>query len=116
MKLNHLALPVSDIERALAFYTETLGVEGTTRHVDDGVLFTSADGFVLALLEAEPTPGDGHLHFGFSRETGADVRDLRNRLIDAGVPEIDWIEMDGFVSMKFEDPDGYVVEVFWENQ
>jgi catechol 2,3-dioxygenase-like lactoylglutathione lyase family enzyme len=106
MKLNHLALPVSNIPRSLAFYTETLGFEGTARDVEDGVLFTTPDGFVLAFLEADPTPGDGHLHFGFSRDSGEDVRDLRNRLIDASVPEIDWIEMDRFVSMKFEDPDG----------
>jgi predicted lactoylglutathione lyase len=42
------------------------------------------------------------------------VRELRARLQAHGVNETDWIEMDGFVSMKFEDPDGYVVELFWE--
>jgi catechol 2,3-dioxygenase-like lactoylglutathione lyase family enzyme len=69
MKLNHLALPVADIPRTLAFYTETLSIEGTARDVEDGVLFTTSDGFVLAFLEAAPTLGDGHLHFGFSRDS-----------------------------------------------
>ena len=50
----------------------------------------------------------------FARESGDDVRRLRERLTAAGVREVEWAEMDGFVSIKFEDPDGYVVEVFWE--
>jgi catechol 2,3-dioxygenase-like lactoylglutathione lyase family enzyme len=114
MKLSHLALPVSDPQRAWAFYRDVLEVEGQAREVEDGLLITARDGFVLAFIEGEPTPGDGRLHFGFSRESGDEVRDVRARLQTAGLRETDWIEMDGFVSMKFHDPDGYVVEVFWE--
>jgi catechol 2,3-dioxygenase-like lactoylglutathione lyase family enzyme len=114
MKFSHIALPVSDIERSRAFYAETLGIEGTAREVEDGLLFTTADGFVLAFLEGEPTPGHGRLHFGFGRESAEQVRELREQLSAAGVSEVEFVEMDGFVSMKFEDPDGYVLEVFWE--
>jgi catechol 2,3-dioxygenase-like lactoylglutathione lyase family enzyme len=114
MKFSHLALPVSNVERAWAFYRDVLNVEGVAREVEDGLLITTTDGFVLAFIEGEPTAGDGRLHFGFSRETGDEVREVRARLQKAGVRETDWIEMDGFVSMKFEDPDGYVVEIFWE--
>lgn len=28
--------------------------------------------------------------------------------------ELDWRQEDGYVSVKVADPDGYVVEVFWE--
>jgi catechol 2,3-dioxygenase-like lactoylglutathione lyase family enzyme len=114
MRFSHLALPVSDVRVSWAFYRDVLGIEGTVREVDDGLLITCQDGFVLAFLDGEATPGDGRLHFGFARESGDDVRELRARLQAHGVDETDWIEMDGFVSMKFEDPDGYVVEVFWE--
>jgi catechol 2,3-dioxygenase-like lactoylglutathione lyase family enzyme len=114
MKLSHLALPVSDVRVSWTFYRDVLGIEGEVREVDDGLLITSRDGFVLAFLDGEATPGDGRLHFGFAKESGDDVREVRARLQGHGVNETDWIEMDGFVSMKFEDPDGYVVEVFWE--
>ena len=114
MKFSHLALPVSDVERAWAFYRDVLEVQGDAREVEDGLLVTTTDGFVLAFIEGEPTPGDGRLHFGFSRGTGDEVREVRARLGEASVREVNWIEMDGFVSMKFHDPDGYVVEVFWE--
>jgi catechol 2,3-dioxygenase-like lactoylglutathione lyase family enzyme len=113
VKFSHLALPVSDVQNAWTFYRDVLEAHGEAREVDDGLLVTTTDGFVLAFIEGEPTPGDGRLHFGFSRETGDEVREVRARLQEAGVREADWIEMDGFVSMKFHDPDGYVVEVFW---
>ena len=31
-----------------------------------------------------------------------------------GIPEVDWWVEAGFVSLKVADPDGYVVEFFWE--
>jgi len=114
MKFSHLALPVTDVERSRAFYQGTLGITGESRGATDGLLFTTQEGFVLAFLDGQPTPGDGRLHFGFGRESGDEVRELRKRLNTAGVREVEWVEMDEFVSMKFEDPDGYVVEVFWE--
>ena len=114
MKFSHLALPVSDVSVSWAFYRDVLGIEGILRKVEGGLLVTCSDGFVLALLDGEAKPGDGRLHFGFAKDSGEDVRELRARLQAHGVNETDWIEMDGFVSMKFEDPDGYTVEVFWE--
>jgi catechol 2,3-dioxygenase-like lactoylglutathione lyase family enzyme len=114
MKFSHIALPVADVRLAWGFYRDVLEVQGEAREVEDGLLVTTSDGFVLAFIEGEPTPGDGRLHFGFSRETGDEVRAVRARLQEASVRETDWIEMDGFVSMKFHDPNGYVVEVFWE--
>src|SRR5438132_7161736 len=112
MKFSHLALPVPDAQRAWAFYRDVLEVKGEEREVEDGLLVTTSDGFVLAFIEGESTPGDGRLHFGFSRETGDEVREVRAHLQEHGAREADWIDMDGFVSMKFHDPDGYVVEVF----
>jgi len=114
MKFSHLALPVSDVQRSWGFYRDVLEIEGEAREVDHGLLVTTRDGFVLAFIQAEPTPSDGRLHFGFSRESRDEVREVRARLQHAGVRETSWIEMDGFVSIKFHDADGYVVEIFWE--
>jgi catechol 2,3-dioxygenase-like lactoylglutathione lyase family enzyme len=116
MKLTHLAITVADQARARRFYTETLGLEGTVRDDPDGMLLTMPDRFVLALLEGEPPPERDRVHFGFALDSADKVRLLRERLLAAGVEEVEWWELDGFVSSKFLDPDGYVVEVFWERE
>lgn len=78
------------------------------------MLLTMPDGFVLALLNGRPPDDRDRIHFGFGLSSADEVRSLRARLLNEGVEEVEWWELDGFVSTKFLDPDGYVVEVFWE--
>ena len=42
------------------------------------------------------------------------VEARRAELAALGIPEVDWWVEPGFVSLKVADPDGYVVEFFWE--
>jgi catechol 2,3-dioxygenase-like lactoylglutathione lyase family enzyme len=111
--LNHVALTVSDRERSAAFYAEHFGL--TTRVHDDEHLFIlgSPDGSLLALSEG-PVPDDlpGTNHFGFQLEHPDEVRDARERLRSAGVPETEWQDDHGFVRVQVADPDGYRVELF----
>jgi catechol 2,3-dioxygenase-like lactoylglutathione lyase family enzyme len=54
------------------------------------------------------------LHFGIGLEDAAAVRTFRDRLVADGVEIVgDWDDPD-YVSVKFRDPDGYVVEAAWE--
>jgi catechol 2,3-dioxygenase-like lactoylglutathione lyase family enzyme len=114
MTLNHLALTVADRERSRRFYMETLGLTGHVRDVGVGLLLTTGDGFVLALFDGEPPPGRDDIDFGFALDTPEEVRSFRERLLAAGVTEDTWVDSQVFVSFKFLDPDGYVVEAFWE--
>ncbi|MEX0800537.1 MAG: VOC family protein [Dehalococcoidia bacterium] len=113
-RLNHLALTVADRERSRRFYMETLGLQGNVRDVGVGLLLTTADGFVLALFDGEPPQGREDIHFGFALNTSDEVRSFRERLLAEGVSEVSWGDSPIFVSFKFLDPDGYVVEAFWE--
>ena len=54
------------------------------------------------------------VHFGFRATTATDVRSLRDRLGRAGADVIETCDEDGYVGVKCRDPDGYVVEVYWE--
>jgi len=45
---------------------------------------------------------------------GEAVRAKRQELRAAGVPETEWWDEEGYVSMKVRDPDGYGVEVAWD--
>ena len=93
--MKHLALPVSDQERSRHFYEAYLGFDArpARRYDDDVLMLYNADGFSLALGQAdEPI-----------------------RLLAADGVEIveEWEEPE-YVSVKFLDPDGYIVEAAWE--
>jgi len=124
--INHFALNVRDMDRALDFYTGVLGFPVITRtetkaglkhlEVDAGnvaiALFESPE---LDLTEAQKTmTDDGYLHFAF---TGSYERydATINALKEAGV------EMDGEprdwgdgVSIYFPDPDGHQIEIHFD--
>jgi catechol 2,3-dioxygenase-like lactoylglutathione lyase family enzyme len=115
--VDHLALAVTDQERSRRFYETYLGFDAEPpRRYDDGVLMLyDAAGFALALgpveQEIELPP---FLHFGKGLETPEAVRAFAARLVADGVPIVEQWEEPDYVSVKFRDPDGYVVEVSWE--
>ena len=114
--MNHLALAVSDQDRSRRFYERYLGFSAEPTPREDGVLILhDAAGFSLALGETdEPIRVPEFLHFGARLPGPAEVRSFGVRLAADGVSIVgEWDESD-YVSVKFRDPDGYVVEVSWE--
>jgi len=115
--VKHLALAVSDRERSRQFYETYVGFGAEpAREYDGGVLMLyNAEGFSLALGPTEkPIVFPSFLHFGIHLESPDDVREFRARLAAAGVPILEEWEEPEYVSVKFSDPDGYVVEAAWE--
>jgi catechol 2,3-dioxygenase-like lactoylglutathione lyase family enzyme len=115
--MDHLAIPVSDQERARRFYETYFGFGARpARRYDDGVLMLyDANGFALALgLAEERIAPPTWMHFGVGMRDRDAVRALRDRLAADGVELVDeWDEPD-YVSVKCRDPDGYIVEAAWE--
>jgi catechol 2,3-dioxygenase-like lactoylglutathione lyase family enzyme len=113
-ELDHLALAVRSPTRSLRFYRDTIGIEGVVREEDYGFVISTKSGVAFTLFEAEP-PGDvGDFHLGLSLPDGAAVRALRGELQRQGIPEVEWWDEPGYVSVKVRDPDGYIVEVAWD--
>jgi catechol 2,3-dioxygenase-like lactoylglutathione lyase family enzyme len=117
MSVRHLALAVRDQERSRRFYERYFGFGARpARRYDDGVLMLyDAAGFALALGPADGPPRlPPFFHFGFVAGNRTEVVALRERLAADGVAIVEeWDEPD-YVSVKCLDPDGYVVEFFWE--
>jgi catechol 2,3-dioxygenase-like lactoylglutathione lyase family enzyme len=115
--VKHLALPVSDQERSRRFYESYLGFDAEpARRYDGGVLMLyNADGFSLALGPTdEPIHLPTFLHFGIHLPSRDAVRLFRDRLAADGVAILEEWEEPEYVSVKFSDPDGYVLEAAWE--
>ena len=118
MRLGHLALPVRDQARSRRFYEEYFGfAAGPAQRYPDGVLIVrNAAGFDLALGlggDAPPAPAP-FLHFGFSVPAPQRVRAVHARLAAGGVAILETVDTPELVSVKCAEPDGYVVEVYWE--
>ena len=115
--MKHLALPVSDQERSRRFYESYLGFDAEpARRYDGGVLMLyNADGFSLALGPAEePIRLPEFLHFGVHLPSRDAVETFRDRLRADEVPIAEEWDEPEYVSVKFLDPDGYVIEAAWE--
>ena len=115
--IRHLALAVSDRERSRRFYETYLGF-GThpACEYDDGVLMLyDGRGFALALGPfGRPESLPPFLHFGIGLPGPDAVRAFRDRLMADGVPIVEEWDEPEYVSVKFHDPDGYVVEAAWQ--
>ena len=114
MPLNHVALTVADRERSAAFYAEHFGL-GNRVHDDEHLLILgSDDGTLLALTEGDsPAAGLPRTnHFGFQVANADAVREARERMRRAGVPETEWQDGGWMTRLQVADPDGYRVELF----
>ena len=110
--MDHLALAVADEDASRRFY-ERLGFDVRAERMDDGVLMLwDATGFQLALGPADQDARlPAFLHFGRRYASADDVRAAVSAL---GAEIVEAWDEDAYVSRKVLDPDGYVVELFWE--
>ncbi len=120
--IGHVHLKVSDLERAIAFYSGVLGFELTQRYGSQAA-FLSAGGYHhhigLNTWEsrqgAAPPPGTtGLYHFAIRYPDRAALGDALLRLRDAGVA-LDGASDHGVSeALYLRDPDGNGLELYWD--
>ena len=112
--LNHIALKVKDPERTAQFYTDLFNMEITRSTPEMTFLKTvgSTDMMTLNRSQAEVTPEQGMVHFGFIVEP--DQFDAALTTIQAKATPIvsgpGTRDQGRYVFIA--DPDGYTVEIF----
>ncbi len=119
-RVGHVHLKVSDLERAIGFYSGVLGFELTQRYGADAA-FLSAGGYHhhvgLNTWESRggspPPPGHtGLYHTAFLYPDRAALGDALRRVVDAGIP-IDGAADHGVSeAIYLRDPDGNGVELY----
>ena len=131
MRVQHVGLVVSDVERSRRFYRDALGLEEVPRPPNftfAGAWFRFGDDEIHLLAEADTTgsagiedPGRG-VAYGLSTHLAFEVDDLDAacaRLEENGVALVGgpMARGDGVTQVFFRDPDGYVLEFFqWTNE
>jgi predicted enzyme related to lactoylglutathione lyase len=112
MAIEHIAtvwLPVRDMQRAVDFYRDTLGLQ-VLEHDGDWTEVTAGDQRI-GLNQGESPAGDGGavIAFGVSGELQDEVSALRDKGVEftGGVSEHPW----GSIA-PFQDPDGNDLQLY----
>ena len=107
-KLELVAIPVSDVERAKAFYTERAGFHADhDHHVSDDLRFVqltppgSACSIVLGTGITDSEPGSAQVQL-----VVADIETAREELVGRGVDATEIQDLDWGSFVYFDDPDG----------
>ena len=123
--MRHIAITVSDLERAAAFYRDALGMLafGSPKAGGDVLPLVSPGlrdqiTLVLATSRGEtgrdlgrPGESGGIDHFGFVVPAGTNLARLRDRLEAAGAEFVERLDVArGVPSLFFRDPDGYLIQ------
>ena len=120
--MGHVHLKVSDLERALGFYSGVLGFEVMQR-MGDSAAFLSAGGYHhhigLNTWEssggsAPPAGTTGLYHLAIVYPSRAKLGDALRRLIEAQIPLDGAADHGVSEAVYLRDPDGNGVELYWD--
>jgi catechol 2,3-dioxygenase-like lactoylglutathione lyase family enzyme len=115
--LTHIALGVRDVERAFGFYHAVFGMELVYRDGDFLQAQTPGSRDVIVFERRPKTAGSsgGIAHFGFRLTRPEDIDDVVAAVERAGGKVQSRGEFcPGEPYVFFEDPDGYLVEIWHE--
>ena len=112
MKLAHVNLRVRDPEASAAFYRRVL-LPGAITHWLGESLHLRSEGVDLAFQAGEPVVAPG-VHHGFLADSATCVDAVAETLRREGIALDDDCSEQALRSIKFQDPDGYECEVYWE--
>jgi catechol 2,3-dioxygenase len=122
VRIGHVHLKVADLERALGFYRDVLGLEVTQRY-GPGAAFLSAGGYHHhiglntweSLGGTPPAPGTtGLYHTAILYPTRGDLADALRRVIRAGMPLDGAADHGVSEALYLRDPDQNGVELYWD--
>jgi catechol 2,3-dioxygenase len=125
VRLGHVAIGVSDLERAAAFYRDVIGLDVTAWGPDDGiplVILAQADHPVAVVLMAfdsaggsPPPPGHtGLSHLALLVEGPEALAAAAKRILDAGHAIDHATDHEATVSIYLDDTEGNGLELYYE--
>jgi catechol 2,3-dioxygenase len=122
MRVGHIHLKVADLERAIAFYRDVLGLDVMQRAAGGTFAFLSAGGYhhhvglntLDSLGGTPPPPGHtGLLHVAFVYPDRKALAQAYKRVADHGIV-VRAFDHGVSEALYFADPDGNGVELYWD--
>ena len=117
-RVGHIVLYVSDVDRAVEFYGDKVGMEIVRYDRERGLAFMSFGmqhhDLGLFRVRGEPTKGNlGLSHIAFVINGGTEeLQEVHERLAGNGVEILEKIDYGYTRSFYFNDPDGNRVEIY----
>ena len=120
MKLNHLDLQVSDVQRSVELFEQLLGLHLQSSRTSPAIaILTDGEGFTLVLQRRKnetDTYPEG-FHFGFLVADAETVRRFQAGAKARGLVDVsDVIENGRGVLVYLRTWDGLLIEVSWQRQ
>ncbi len=121
-RVGHIHLRVSDLDRAIAFYSDILGF-GLTQRYGDGAAFLAAGDYHHHIglntwdsLGATPPPAGhtGLYHSAFLYPDNLRLAQVVKRVVDAGIPLDGAADHGVSEAVYLRDPDQNGVELYWD--
>ena len=121
-RVGHIHLRVSDLDRAIAFYSNILGF-GLTQRYGDGAAFLAAGDYHHHIglntwdsLGATPPPAGhtGLYHSAFLYPDKLALAQVVKRVVDAGIPLDGAADHGVSEAVYLRDPDQNGVELYWD--
>ena len=113
MRFSHLNLVVANPQASAEFYRRFLVPDGTATWLGESLHLRNRQAVDLAFQKGVPKTAIGS-HHGFLAESVSAIDNLLADLKNNGVRITNDCDEPGFRSVKFIDPDGYEIEVYWE--
>ena len=120
-QLGHVALRVRDMDGAVKFYSEVLGLTLKNRTRGPAFLGIRPDAsheLALMPLPADAAPPDpsrvGMYHFAWEMDSFESLEALHKRLIASGTKIAGYSESTSSANVMFFDPEGNEIEAIWE--
>ena len=113
MQLNHIDLPVSDLEGAVNYFEKGFGFERLATPVPGMAILRGDGGFVVVLNQADqPVVYPPGFHIGFLQPSDEAVHAAYQRLVEAQLPLLaPPAVMYGVLAFYAEAPGGILIEV-----
>ncbi len=126
--LGHVLFRVADLERSKKFYTEILGLLiieedpkvracflGLHEVTNNVIDLAQSDDPSLGGIHSDVNSrtGLGFHHAGFAVESHEALKDNYKELKQRGVPIVAMVDHGSTESVYFQDPDGNVLEIYW---
>lgn len=109
-RIDTVFLPVRNLDRAIAWYTETFGFTLRWKHVDYAAINVGETPMTLYQPQGEFKPVSDHMPFNFYH---GEIDAAHARLQAAGATVGDVNHSKDFAFFEFTDPDGNRLGVCW---